>query len=229
MGRRKSVKNKNVFIVDIDGTLCDFDESFIGIAHALSIIGVEEMKSLDSRLFLKLSYNGIMTEEDELKVIKLMEILNVFENLKIFPNVPELLAKISSEGDSLVYLSSRPNRIIGQTVSWLEKNGLPRPQDGYYEDMQHRVLMMHNNYCNKEENLNKIVNFYKDDNKIFYIENSPKYVEKALLLDGVNKIFTFANSYIFEKSYLDIFTSSKVEIVKKPEDGGFQQIIKKVF
>lgn len=222
MARKKTISGKNIFIIDFDGTICDFDYAFLGIAHALSLLEEEDLEAAESRAFLRLSDCGMISEEDETKIIKLMGILNVYENMNIFPGVRDFLGLINSKGDHIAYMTSRPQEIAKQTIAWLGKNGLPRPQDDDHTNLTHRVTAFFSYRGNKDRNLKQTIDFHRNSNNVIVVDNSPKYAELALRM-GADSVYTFSNSYMN-------IDDSRLRVLGRPDEFNvFDQLVREVY
>jgi len=223
--QEKKTQFKNTFILDIDGTLCDIDTVFFKMAYALSYFGLEvDENFLNERKFLTLSACGIISEEDEKRILTLFEILSIWENLKPFPGVVEFLQKISNNGNSIIYLTSRKSSLRKATTTWLEKNGLPRPSADEFgnEDTGKKVTLMMSGPYTKSENLSKIKQEVKNM-PIYYFENEPVYIREASQ-KGFKNIYTFEESYIVSQSLPD-----HVKILKKPKFNPYASLDEKIF
>ena len=125
----KSLKGKSA-IIDIDGVLCDYRNGFLEWAfnHHPELSGhIDKLRSDE--------YHHVITRKDfDLSVKSWQDIKHGFrasgakENLPVYSDAKDFLRKLKENGISTVLLTSRPidryPNLYGDTVSWLEKNGL---------------------------------------------------------------------------------------------------------
>jgi hypothetical protein len=218
--RKKKESVRNVYVFDIDDTICDTDFPFLELSYALSFFdsGVS-MDEVRDRSYLHLSDCGFITEEEEDKLIRLMDVLHVWENIDIFPNVQNLLRLINSKGHYLVYLTKRPDHLRKQTEAWIQKMGLPQPVDPNKHDiydLNQRVVLLTRGQS-KTRGLKTVAEFH-DDRDIYYFENDPDFVDVGCKLK-IDNIFGFEYGYTKNVNF-----PKSVEVLKNPRDSGYEGI-----
>jgi uncharacterized HAD superfamily protein len=201
-----------VFIFDIDDTICETDEAFVTISQILSFLESTD-EEIQNRSFIHFADCGMMTEKEEEKVIKFLNIAQIWENLNIFRGASSLIREIVSKGHYLVYLTKREDGLRDQTEKWFEKQGLPKPVDSSLDiyNLDQKVTLVTNGRC-KAEGLRNIVDHH-DGREIYYFENDPKYVLTGSEL-GIPNIFTFDYGYNKDVSFGD-----EVTILDNPRNG----------
>lgn len=220
---KNKINDSKIFVIDLDGTICDVDSVFFKIAYALSFFGLEINSSiLDNREFITLADCGILTEEDESRILTLFEVLKIWENLDPFPGVLEFLQKISNSGCSIVYLTARSNSLRDQTTNWLKKNGFPRPPDVEFgnESLNSKVTLIMKGINSKKNNL-KIIS--DSGRPIVYFENDPFYIKQAIDMN-IKNIYSFKESYILGKVPKD-----KVYFLDKPKNNAYSELPDSIF
>jgi len=225
--RDRTIKPKEdkskFFVIDLDGTICNIDIVFFKLAYALSYFGLEVPESfLDEREYITLTNCGILAEEDETRILALMDVLKTWETLDPFPGVTEFLQKISFSGHRIIYLTSRRSCLRGQTTNWFKNNSFPRPPDTEYgnESPSGKVTLMMNGPLNKKDHLSNIL---KTGKEVHYFENDPFYVEQACKL-GVKNIYSFKESYIVNQTF-----SKKVNLLPKPKTNAYARLSDAIF
>lgn len=214
---------KKIFAIDLDGTLCDIDTVFFKTAFSLSFFGNEVPESfLDEREYITLTDCGILSEDDEFRILTLFDVFRVWETLEVFPGVPEFLQKISAAGHSIVYITSRRSVLRQQTTTWMQNRQLPRPADVDFgsEDPLQRVVLMMNGPNSKRDNLEKL---YATGKELYYFENDPYYVEEACKL-GIKNIYSFKEPYVLTHKF-----SSDVTLLARPKTNAYAQLDGSIF
>jgi len=221
--KKKQNKKQNVYIFDLDDTLCDTDHAIISTAYALSFLGNEEMEAVEDRPYIHLSDSGLVAPEDEDRALRLMDVFGVWERLELFNGVSNVLREITSKGHYIVYITKRQKHLRDQTLKWLQTNNLPQPIQGnnpnIYDFDQRVVLMVEGE--NKHLALSRVVNYHKGKD-IYYFENDPEYVKEGSAL-GIKKIFTFDYGY-----NRGIEFANKVELLDNPREGCFVDLHKEL-
>ncbi|MFW5890629.1 MAG: hypothetical protein ACOCUI_00245 [bacterium] len=88
--KEKKEKNNKVFVVDLDGTLCDIDTVFAKTAYALSYLDLTICEEfLKNREYITFENCGLLTKEDENRILSLFDVFAVWENLEPFPGVKD--------------------------------------------------------------------------------------------------------------------------------------------
>jgi len=221
--RKKKVDKSKIFVLDIDGTLCDIDSVFFLLAYSMGYFGLEVPVSfLDEREYILLSSCGILTKEDESRILTLFNVLKIWERLDPFPGVLDFLQKISSSGHSIIYLTSRNGKLRAQTTNWLKNNGFPRPADSEFgnEEPNGKVTLMMDGGYSKKNHLQKIKNTGRN---VYYFENDPFYVNTAFDI-GINNIFSFNESYILNHNF-----DKKIKILKQPKLDAYSKLDGSIF
>jgi len=215
--------NKKAFVIDLDGTICNFSGTFISTAYALSMIEKEDMDALDTGSFLRLSDCGIISEDDETKICGLMSAFHAVEHMEIFPGAKEFLFGVMQAGDYIVYLTSRKENLRDQTVRWLARHQLPMPS-GDIGNLNNKTALIMNDIREKSECLRSIVNFHSDyENKVIYVENDPNDVEASLSIKNLFNIFTF------KYSYCRYFEDARITYLETPDNSVYHHILRKVY
>ena len=217
---KKMPPNSNIFIFDIDGTICNLDKSFIDTAYALSMLDGIDEETINSRCYIRLSDCGFITESDEAKVIKLFDVFHVWENLDIIPFSNDFIRKITEKGCYLIYLTARPDYLRSQTIKWLKSNGFPSPSNEDANMNERTTLVMRNKYSEKEENLLTVLNFHVNNN-LFYFENDPLLIKK-ISDNKIKCIYTFENNFTHSHSF-----NSNVVKIKSYNDIDVEKLLKK--
>jgi len=224
--KKQAVNKKNkTFVIDLDGTICDLDSVFFKTAYALSYFGKEiDETFFDTRQFITLADNGILSEEDEDRILTLLDVFKIWEALEPFSGVSDFLHSISSGGHSIVYLTGRKNYLRKQTTNWLHINKFPRPSDESFgnETIGGKVTLLMDGRNTKVEHL-KNISKTLTLSSIFYFENDPFFVQKAHEF-GYRNIYTFKESYILSESL-----PKSVVILEKPKKGAYSRLDKSIF
>lgn len=214
-----------IFVLDIDGTLCNIDSVFFKTAYALSYFGSELDESfLDKREYITLSDCGILSLEDEMRILTLFDVFKVWEQLEPFPGVLEFLQKISNHSHRIIYLTSRRSELRKQTTNWLFNNKFPRPSDAEFgnETPTGKVTLMMNGPKTKNEHLADIFSTFSNE-KIYYFENDIFHLKEASNI-GFKNIFSFDESHVISND-----PPSNVKILRKPKYNAYSGLDEAIF
>jgi hypothetical protein len=209
--KKKDETVRKVFIFDIDDTICNTDDAFVTLAYSLSFLEYSDPAEVDQRDYIHFSDCGLMAEEDEHKVIKIMDIMCVWERLGSFDGVYNLLKEINSKGHYIVYITKRPHFLREQTESWIERHSLPRPVAGC--DLDSRVVLLVEG-DDKAKALKRVVK-YHGDRDIYYFENDPEYVHLGSKYK-IPYVYTFDYGYNRNVAFKD-----GVKTLSNPRKGAF--------
>lgn len=228
MGSNKNTKIKptkiqNVYIFDIDDTICNTEEVFVALANALSFLDSSYLDSIGDRSYLHFSDCGLITEDEEEKLLKFMNVTHCWEKMNIFNGVCGLLREIVVNGHYIVYLTKRPDFLRCQTEKWIDLHGLPKPvnKDVYdIYNLDQKVVLMTNGKS-KLECLERVIKYHSKRN-IYYFDNDPQYVLAGCEL-GIKNVLTFDYGYNREVNF-----PSNVVVLKNPNENCFSSISKKM-
>lgn len=226
--RYQNIENTDkvkVFVLDLDGTLCDVDTVFLKTAYALSYFGTEiDETFLDKREFITLADCGLISEEDEMRILTLFDVFKIWEQLEPFPGVLQFLQKISGSSHRIIYLTSRRSALRKQTTNWLLNNKFPRPPDMEFsnENPSSKVTLMMNEPKTKSEHLKKILSLFPHKN-VFYFENDPFYLKEAIKL-GYKNVFSFEENYVISAQIPE-----SVKLLKRPKFDAYSKLDGAIF
>lgn len=160
----KSLRGKSA-IIDIDGVLCDYRTGFLdwlsGNRSDLSDY-IVKLKSDE--------YHYIITRKDfNLSIKEWQDIKHGFrisgakEYLPVYPDAKDFMKGLKDNGISTVLLTSRPidryPNLYGDTVSWLNRNGLPHDVVWWAYDKADKALE-------------------KLSNPVFAVDDDPSHINK---------------------------------------------------
>lgn len=185
---KESLENKTILITDIDGTLADYRYSFLMWLYDLKgITPSSEAKTLllDDSLELRYPLYYALKQEFEEN--------GGYRNLKIYPEVHDLLNSFAASGGYIIAVTARPvrtyKRIFKDTLHWFKINNLPINE--LHTMNEERILLA--------DSLSR-------NNKVILWEDNPDMLQRASKSD----IKIFARKQLYNK---DLANIKNIEIV----------------
>ena len=114
--------NKKIILVDMDGTICQYDEKLLRIAHerfGLPLYKPEEAKHFNTHSIFPTEYHE--------RVDEIANEEGFFKDMKPYPNAVEAMAEMASHSELEVYICTSPKKhyrnaaCAGEKHMWISR------------------------------------------------------------------------------------------------------------